>query len=204
MIIKELGLVSYETTWQQMREFTTQRTAETPDELWFCEHLPVFTQGRHCDELPLLNPLQIPVFKTDRGGQITYHGPGQLMVYCLVDLKRRKMGVMQWVCILEDAVIAVLAKFGITGHRREGMPGIYVNNAKIGSLGLRVKQGCTYHGLALNVAMDLTPFSHINPCGYTDLTIVQMRDFVSDIDINAVMNQFKLTEFATLFITPPP
>ncbi len=176
MIFQELGLVPYQRVYQAMREFTANRQFDTEDEIWFCEHPPVFTLGWHGDPSHILDAGEIPVVKTDRGGQVTYHGPGQLMVYFLIDLKRKGQGVSDFVCEIEKKLITVLAGLGITGHLREGMPGVYVDNRKIASVGLRVKQGCTYHGLALNVDMDLTPFKQINPCGYQDLEMTQIAD----------------------------
>lgn len=178
MKIYDLGQVPYQEIYQRMQDFTANRTADSEDELWLCEHPAVFTLGWHGDPSHLIDAQGIPVIQTDRGGQVTYHGPGQLMVYFLIDLKRRKQGVAAFVCAIEKAVIATLKDFGIEGHLREKMPGVYVGNKKICSIGLRVKNGRTYHGLALNVDMDLTPFSCINPCGYTDLQMTQMQEWV--------------------------
>ncbi len=170
----DLGLIPYQNIYQKMREFTEHRNQDTEDEIWFCEHPAVFTLGWYGDPAHLLDPHGIPVVETDRGGQVTYHGPGQLMVYFLFDLKRRKQGVASFVCAIEQAVIVTLKAFGIAGHLRDKMPGVYVDNKKICSIGLRVKNGKTYHGLALNVDMDLVPFSYINPCGYKDLSMTEV------------------------------
>jgi lipoyl(octanoyl) transferase len=159
-----------------MQVFTAARTADTPDELWLLEHPPVYTLGQAGKPEHLLRVTDIPVVCIDRGGQITYHGPGQLIVYTLVDLRRRGYGIRELVGRMEQAVIEVLAARGITAERMAGAPGVYVGGAKIAALGLRVKQGCTYHGLALNVDMDLTPFAAINPCGYPGLLVTQCRD----------------------------
>ena len=175
-VVRHLGLVDYEPTWRMMQAFTAARTADTPDEFWLLEHPPVYTQGQAGKAEHLLCATDIPVIRIDRGGQITYHGPGQLVMYTLVDLRRRGYGIRELVCRLEQAVIDVLAAKNIRGERMSGAPGVYVNGAKIAALGLRVKHGCTYHGLALNVDMDLTPFSAINPCGYPGLSVIHCRD----------------------------
>lgn len=159
-----------------MQAFTQERSEATPDELWQLEHPPVFTQGLNGRPEHLLDPGPVPVVAVDRGGQVTYHGPGQAVVYVLVDLKRRGLGVRRLVTILEEAVVAELAEHGITGHPRPDAPGVYVDAAKIASVGLRVRRGASYHGVALNVAMDLAPFSRINPCGYQGLAVTQLRD----------------------------
>ncbi len=173
--IKYLSLSNYIETWQAMQHFTMTRTAKTGDAIWLCEHPPVFTQGRHGKAEHILNPHHIPIVPTDRGGQITYHGPGQLIIYFLLDLRRRKMGIRQLVDIIEQSVLSMLTDFGINGRLICGAPGIYVDNDKLCSIGLRVKHGCTYHGLALNIDMDLTPFSYINPCGYEGLDMTQIK-----------------------------
>lgn len=175
-VVRHLGRVDYAPTWQAMRDFTARRDAATPDELWLLEHPPVFTQGQAGKPEHLLVPTVIPVVPIDRGGQITYHGPGQLVAYVLIDLKRRGYGIRELVTRLEQAVIDLLAAQGVAAARRSGAPGVYVDGAKIAALGLRVKQGRTYHGLALNVDMDLAPFSLINPCGYPGLAVTQCRD----------------------------
>jgi len=175
-IVRRLGRVDYEPTWRAMQSFTAERGPDTPDELWLLEHPPVFTLGQAGKREHILTDLGIPVIAIDRGGQVTYHGPGQVVVYVLLDLRRRGYGVKELVRRLEQAVIDLLAGFGVVAERRAGAPGVYVNEAKIAALGLRIKNGCSYHGLALNVAMDLTPFSAINPCGYEGLAVTQTSD----------------------------
>ena len=175
-----LGPTPYLPTWQAMQDFTAQRTADTPDEIWLTEHPPVFTQGLAGKPEHLLRETGIPLVKIDRGGQITYHGPGQLVVYLLLDLRRRRYKVRELVTRIEQAVIDLLAGFGIHGERRAGAPGGYVAGAKVCALGLRVKNGCTYHGLALNVEMDLAPYAAINPCGYPGMAVTQLRDLCGE------------------------
>jgi lipoyl(octanoyl) transferase len=174
-----LGLVEYQPTWDAMKVFTAQRTATTPDEIWLLQHPPTFTQGQAGNPEHLLNARNIPVIKIDRGGQITYHGPGQIVAYLLLDLRRWKINVRELVRLMEQAAINVLAEYGITALGREDAPGIYVGDAKIGALGLKIRHGCCYHGLSLNVDMDLTPFAGINPCGYQGLRVTQMKDFTN-------------------------
>lgn len=173
--IRRLGMVDYQTTFDEMRHFTEQRSADTPDEIWLLEHPSVFTQGMNGKPEHLLNPGDIPVIQVDRGGQVTYHGPGQLVAYLLLDLRRRKLGVRQVVSAMEQAVIALLSDYDITAEARREAPGVYVDGNKIASLGLRVRRSCSYHGLSLNVDMDLEPFSRINPCGYRGLEVTQLR-----------------------------
>lgn len=175
--IKHLGRVDYTSTFQAMQDFTARRSAETPDEIWIVEHDPVFTLGQAGKPEHLLNDIGIPVVKIDRGGQITYHGPGQVVIYLLLDLSRLKIKVRELVTSIEQAVIDFLAVYGLTAERRSGAPGVYVGDAKIAALGLKIKNGCSYHGLSLNVDMDLSPFAAINPCGYAGLQVVQTRDF---------------------------
>jgi lipoyl(octanoyl) transferase len=175
-IVRSLGRVEYEPTWRAMQAFTAQRTPDTPDEIWLLEHPPVFTQGQAGKPEHLIAATEIPVIPIDRGGQITYHGPGQAVVYVLVDLRRRGYGVRDLVTRMEQAVIDLLAAQGVTAERLAGAPGVYADGAKIAALGLRVRQGCTYHGLALNVDMDLSPFAAINPCGYAGMRVTQCRD----------------------------
>ena len=179
MLIKHLGRVEYEPTYQAMVSFTDTRTDETDDELWIVEHPPVFTQGMAGKPEHLLQHSQIPVVQVDRGGQITYHGPGQLVVYTMIDFKRRHITVRDLVSRLENSIIATLTHFGIEAHNDPKRPGVYVGERKIASLGLRIKRGSVYHGLALNINMDLTPFHQINPCGYAGLEMVQMAELVS-------------------------
>lgn len=176
--VKYLGRQPYQTIWQAMKDFTDQRDENTGDECWLLEHEPVFTLGQAGKPEHLLQHSDIPLVQSDRGGQITYHGPGQLMVYWLVDLKRRQLQVREFVSLLERVVIETLASYGINAHLQQGAPGVYVQGAKIASLGLRVRRGCTYHGLSLNVAMDLAPFQQINPCGYAGLAMTQMNDLL--------------------------
>ena len=176
LIIRNLGQRDYVPVWREMQAFTAARTQDTPDELWIVEHPPVFTLGLNGKAKHLLNPGDIPVIKVDRGGQVTYHGPGQLVVYTLLDIQRRHLGVKELVRYIEQAIIALLADYGIQAEGREDAPGVYVAGAKIAALGLRIKKGRTYHGLALNIRMDLSPFSHINPCGYVGMTVTQTRD----------------------------
>lgn len=175
-LLRHLGRVAYEPTWRAMQAFTATRDADTPDEIWLLEHPPVFTQGQAGKREHLLADIGIPVVPIDRGGQVTYHGPGQIVAYLLIDLKRRGYGVRELVRRMEQALIDLLAELGIAAARREGAPGVYVNDAKIAALGLRVKGGCTYHGLSLNVDMDLAPFQAINPCGYPGLEVTRTRD----------------------------
>ncbi len=190
MIIRQLGRVDYQQTWEKMRAFTDARTPETEDELWVCEHAPVFTQGvAGKPEHLLFNPTNIPVIKTDRGGQITYHGPGQVMVYVLLNLKRAGYGVREMVMRIENAVIAMLAANGVESYGKRDAPGVYVKfqrqEAKIAALGLKVRNGHTYHGLAFNVNMDLTPFSAINPCGYEGLRVAQLHELGVNLSLEA-------------------
>lgn len=180
--VKRLGRVPYEPTWQAMLDFTVNRTAETPDEIWLVEHAPVFTLGQAGKPEHLLNDVGIPVVKIDRGGQITYHGPGQVVIYLLLDLPRLKIKVRELVTAIEQAVIDFLADYGVTAERRSGAPGVYVGEAKVAALGLKIKNGCSYHGLSLNVDMDLAPFDAINPCGYAGLKVVQTKDLGVPLD----------------------
>ncbi len=174
--IRHLGLQAYAPVWRDMQYFTEVRNADTPDELWLVEHPPVFTAGLNGKAEHLLHPGSIDVIQVDRGGQVTYHGPGQIVLYLLVDLRRRGLGVRALVNLMEQAVIALLAGYDIAAIARQDAPGVYVNGAKVASLGLRVRRGCSYHGLALNVDMDLEPFNRINPCGYPGLAVTQLRD----------------------------
>jgi len=174
--LRRLGQVDYEPTWRAMQAFTAARGADTPDEIWLLEHPPVFTQGQAGKREHLLADIGIPVVAIDRGGQITYHGPGQVVAYLLIDLKRRGYGVRELVRRMEQAIIDLLAELGIAAERQDGAPGVYVAGAKIAALGLRVKGGCTYHGLSLNVDLDLAPFDAINPCGYAGLAVTRTRD----------------------------
>jgi lipoyl(octanoyl) transferase len=176
ILVKRLGRVDYEPTWRAMQDFTTQRKDDTPDELWLLEHPPVYTLGIAGRDEHLPRAANgIPVVRIDRGGQITYHGPGQVVVYLLLDMKRRGLSVRPLVQLMEKAVINLLADHGVTAVGRADAPGVYVNDAKIAALGLRIRRGCCYHGLALNVDMDLGPFRDINPCGYPGLDVTQTR-----------------------------
>ena len=176
LIIRQLGRRDYLPTWQAMREFTDRRTAETPSELWIVEHPAVFTQGQAGRAEHLLDPGDIPVVQTDRGGQITYHGPGQLVVYLLISLREAGVGIRRLVGVMEQAIVGLLAVRGVTAEARPDAPGVYVEGRKIASLGLRVRRGCTYHGLALNVCNDLEPFRRINPCGYPGLEVTSTAE----------------------------
>ncbi len=187
LTIKHLGIADYETTWQAMQTFTARRNAETNDEIWLLQHPPVYTQGLAGKPEHLLTTSSIPVVKTDRGGQITYHGPGQIVAYVLFDLKRKGIGVKELVKRIEQSIIDVLAEFEIHAERKIGAPGVYVHGAKIAALGLRVKKGCSFHGLALNVAMDLTPYDAINPCGYAGLQVTDLASLGVRVSINDVM-----------------
>ncbi len=186
IVVRHLGEVGYEPTWHAMRDFTAARTAESADEVWLCEHPPVFTQGLAGKPEHLLHDIGIPVVKTDRGGQITYHGPGQLVAYLLVDIRRRNLTVKGLVNRIEQAVIDLLTDYGISAQRRAGAPGVYVGAAKIAALGLKIRNGYSYHGLALNVAMDLAPFAAINPCGYPGLDVTQLSELCAESDTETV------------------
>lgn len=192
----DLGQQDYHTTWQAMTDFTNQRTTETPDQLWLVEHPPVFTQGQAGKSEHLLFPGDIPVVQTDRGGQVTYHGPGQLVAYPLLDLRRLNIGVRELVTRLEQTVIATLAHYGIESAAKPDAPGVYVKGDKIASLGLRVRRGCSFHGLALNVAMDLSPFQRINPCGYQGLAMTQLQDLLPNPPGLAEVQTQLVAEFA--------
>ena len=166
--------MKYQRTFDQMRRFSTERTCETPDEFWLLQHFPVYTRGYSCTD-ELLEPSDVPVIPTDRGGQMTYHGPGQLVIYLLLDIKRRNQGIRNLVSNVESAVVSVLESYGVRANTRPNAPGVYVDNRKIASLGIRITRGCSYHGLSLNVDMDTTPFEHIVVCGMSDLEVVTMR-----------------------------
>ena len=173
LIVRHLGIRPYLETWHAMQVFTDTRDAMTPDEIWLLQHDPVFTQGQAGKAEHLLHQTDIPVVQSDRGGQITYHGPGQLIAYLLIDVRRKGIGIRQLVTAMEQAVIGLLARSDIQACARADAPGVYVDGAKIASLGLRIRRGCSFHGLALNVDLDLTPFSHINPCGYAGLAMTR-------------------------------
>lgn len=191
LIVRELGGREYVSVWREMQAFTETRTPDTFDELWFVEHAPVFTLGVGGKEKHLLDPHNIPVIRSNRGGQVTYHGPGQIVAYTLFDLHRKKLGIRALISFIENAVIELLNYFNIEACARPDAPGVYVNNRKIAALGLRVSRGYSYHGLALNIDMDLTPFSWINPCGYKDLKVTQLRDFGIDEPIVSLKRRLK-------------
>jgi lipoyl(octanoyl) transferase len=175
-VIRRFGLVEYEPTWRAMQRFTDERDPATPDEIWFLEHPPVFTLGMNASRAHVLAPGEIPVVQIDRGGQVTYHGPGQLVVYPLIDLRRSGLGIRDLITALERSVIALAADYGITAECRRNAPGVYVDGRKLASLGIRVRRGASYHGLALNVNLDLEPFGRVNPCGYEGLEMTQLAD----------------------------
>ena len=185
-LLRDLGRQPYEPVWRAMQRFTDARDADTLDELWLVYHEPVYTLGQAGREEHVLMPGDIPVLHVDRGGQVTYHGPGQLVAYPLLDLKRLKLGVREYVQRIEQAVIDTLADWNIEGARRDGAPGVYVNGAKVAALGIRVRRGCAFHGLAFNIAMDLEPFRRINPCGYAGLEVVAMADLGGPDGLEAV------------------
>jgi lipoyl(octanoyl) transferase len=174
--VKRLGRVDYAPTFQAMQDFTAARTDQTPDEIWIVEHPPVYTLGQAGKPEHILQDVGIPIVQIDRGGQVTYHGPGQVVIYLLLDLPRLKIKVRELVTAIEQAVIDLLAGYGVTAERRDGAPGVYVGDAKIAALGLRIRNGCSYHGVSLNVDMDLSPFAAINPCGYAGLKVIQTKD----------------------------
>jgi lipoyl(octanoyl) transferase len=182
----DLGRQPYEPVWRAMQAFTDARDADTPDELWLVEHEPVFTLGQAGRPEHVLMPGDIPVIHVDRGGQVTYHGPGQIVLYPLLDLKRLKVGVREYVCRIEQSIIDTLGDWNIEAVRRDGAPGVYVAGAKIAALGIRVRRGCTFHGLAFNIAMDLSPFQRINPCGYAGLQVTSMVDLGGPSGLDAV------------------
>ena len=185
LLVRDCGLADYVPTWQAMVGFSATRHAQTPDELWVCQHPPVFTLGQAGKPEHLLADIGIPLVKIDRGGQITYHGPGQVVIYLLLDLERRGLKVRELVTRIEQAIIDLLAEHGVVASRKQGAPGVYVDQggtlAKIGALGLRIRKNCCYHGLSFNVDMDLSPFAAINPCGYAGLAVTQTRDLGIDL-----------------------
>ena len=182
----DLGRQAYEPVWRAMQRFTDARDQDTVDELWLVEHEPVFTLGQAGKPEHVLAPGEIPVLHVDRGGQVTYHGPGQIVLYPLLDLRRIGIGVREYVCRIEQAIIDTLDEWNIGGQRREGAPGVYVAGAKVAALGIRVRRGCTFHGLAFNIGMDLEPFHRINPCGYQGLQVTSMRDLGGPSSMDAV------------------
>lgn len=199
MKIKNIGLQNYTQTWKAMKNFTAKRQANTDDELWIVEHPPVFTQGISGKAENLLQNSDIPVVQSDRGGQITYHAHGQLIIYCLIDLKRLGIGIKKMVSLLENSIMDLLKSYGIKSHLKKNAHGVYVKDAKIAALGLKVKNGSTYHGLSLNVDMDLSPFSQINPCGYQDLAVTQVSDLTDNVQLKTISNE--LAQLLTQYVT---
>jgi lipoyl(octanoyl) transferase len=186
MQTRNLGLTSYEPVWRAMQSFTDERNEDTADEIWFCEHEPVFTLGLNARKEHLLAPGDIPVVQIDRGGQVTYHGPGQLMIYPLIDLRRAKLGVRDLVTALELCIVDLAAEYGIAAAPRKDAPGVYVDGTKLASVGLRIRRGSSFHGMALNVDVDLEPFSRINPCGYANLQMTDLKRLGGDSDLAVV------------------
>ncbi|MBM0108482.1 lipoyl(octanoyl) transferase LipB [Steroidobacter sp. S1-65] len=201
-VIRWLGRVEYEPTWRAMQTFTNERDASTPDEIWFLEHPPVFTLGMNAAPEHLLAPGDIPVVQIDRGGQVTYHGPGQLVVYPLLDVRRAGLGVRQMVMALENAIIDLLASWNIAAVAKREAPGVYVNDRKVASIGLRIRRGSSYHGLAFNVAMDLQPFQRINPCGYRGLEVIDLRSLGVNASVQEVADALSPRLLASLRLTP--
>jgi lipoyl(octanoyl) transferase len=200
-LLRWLGRVEYEPIWRAMQSFTDQRTSETPDEIWSLEHPPVFTLGMNAAPEHLLAPGDIPVVQIDRGGQVTYHGPGQLVVYPLIDVRRAGLGVRQLVMSLESAIIDLLASWNITAVARRDAPGVYVDGRKVASIGLRIRRGSSYHGLAFNVAMDLEPFQRINPCGYRGLEVIDLRSLGVNASVQEVADALSPRLLASLRLT---
>lgn len=194
MIIKDLGLVDYQPICEKMRQFTAERDQHTEDELWLLEHPQVFTLGINGKDEHVLNTHDIPLVNTDRGGQVTFHGPGQLIAYTLIDIKRQKIGVREMVSKLENTVITMLEQLGIQAKSRADAPGVYVGDRKVAALGLKIKHGACYHGLSLNIDMDLTPFSYINPCGYQGLEVIDLKSLGYDITMDQAKQNF-VSEF---------
>jgi lipoyl(octanoyl) transferase len=184
-LIRRLSLQAYEPVWRNMQRFTDERDERTRDEIWFVEHPPIFTLGMNARREHLLSPGDIPVLQIDRGGQVTYHGPGQLVVYPLIDIRRLHLGVRQLVVALERAVIDMTAELGVTATCRRDAPGVYVDGAKLASVGLRIRRGASYHGMALNVSMDLEPFGRIEVCGYRDLAVTRLADLCGIAEVSA-------------------
>lgn len=187
--VRALGLRDYEPVWRAMQQFTNARDEQTPDEIWFTEHKPVFTLGVNANREHLLAPGSIPVVQIDRGGQVTYHGPGQLMVYPLIDLRRAHIGIRALVTALEQSVVDLAADYGIDAASRSDAPGVYVAGAKLASIGLRIRRGASFHGMALNVDVDLEPFSRINPCGFTNLEVTDLKRLDADSDLDVVQEK---------------
>ncbi len=186
LIARDLGRRPLREVWAEMQQFTDSRKADTPDEIWFVEHDPVFTLGLNADRANVLDPAHIEVVQIDRGGQVTYHGPGQLVAYVMLDLRRLGIAVRPLVELLETAVIETVRAYGITSQARREAPGVYVDGAKLAAIGLRVRRGCSYHGLALNVDMDLSPYERIHPCGMQNLEVTQLADLGVELDLQSV------------------
>ena len=198
--IKEKGLQDYTSTWQEMVSFTENRDSHTEDELWTLEHRSIFTQGLSGKPEHLIKETKIEVIQSDRGGQITYHGPGQLIIYCMIDIKRLGIGVKQMVSIIEKSIMELLEDYSIISHKIPGAPGVYVDGSKIAALGLKVKRGKTYHGLSLNIDMNLAPYGLINPCGYKDLNVTQMSDLTDNkLELDSIKK--KLTKYLTKYVS---
>ena len=189
LVVRELGHRAYEPVWRAMQEFTNTRNESTPDEIWFCDHESVFTLGLNTKPEHLLAPGDIPVIQIDRGGQVTYHGPGQLMIYPLIDLRRAGLGVRDLVTALEQSVVDLAADYGIEAASRCDAPGVYIDGVKLASVGLRIRRGSSFHGMALNVDVDLEPFSRINPCGFKDLQLTDLARLGADSDLAAVRDK---------------
>lgn len=189
LIIRDLKIADYQLVWQNMRDFTDNRTLDTQDEVWVVQHPPVFTQGLAGKPEHILNPHAISVIQTDRGGQVTYHGPGQLVLYPLINLKRKNIHARELVRTLEKSVIELLAELSIVAESNCDAPGVYVNHEKICSIGLRIRKNCSYHGIALNVDMDLTPFSYINPCGYKNMKMTQIKTFMQNVSFVTIQRK---------------
>lgn len=198
LLIKDLGMQPYGDVWERMKAFTQNRTTTTDDELWLLEHYPVYTQGQAGKAEHILEPKNIPIIQTDRGGQVTYHGPGQLIAYPLINLASRNLNIKTLVCGLEKIIIQTLEEFKIVGSQCSGAPGVYILNKKIASIGLRIKHGYSYHGIALNIAMDLEPFQRINPCGFTQLEMTQIHDYDKTISLDVAKTAF-INNFKTYF-----
>lgn len=189
VIVRSLGLQEYEPLWRAMQRFTDQRTDQTPDEIWLTEHPPVFTLGLNASREHVLNPGDIPVIQIDRGGQVTYHGPGQLMIYPLIELRRNRLGVRDLVTALEQSIVDLVAALDITAAARADAPGVYVEGRKLASVGLRVRRGASYHGMALNIDLDLEPFTRINPCGFSDLELTDLKRLGIDTSMQDTAEQ---------------
>lgn len=189
LVIRKLGIQPYETIWHAMQEFTNNRTEQTQDEIWLLQHYPIFTQGTAGKAEHLLLPSDIPVIQSDRGGQITYHGPGQLIGYLMIDVKRHHLGPRTLVTAIENSLIDLLTSYGIKSYAKVDAPGVYVNDTKIASLGLRIRRNASFHGFALNAQMNLEPFSRINPCGYAGMQMSQLSDFIGDVDFDDLIKR---------------